>query len=74
VFLIFGNDAILNEDGTENIQINRIRVGNKKQILKELDTLNINESTVFPYIEKSALYIKEKYKFTEKALNSVSFL
>jgi hypothetical protein len=62
-FLIFGNDAILDEEGTDDIQINRIRIGNKKHILKELDTLNINESTVFPYIEKSALYIKEKYKF-----------
>jgi hypothetical protein len=64
-FLLFGNDAILNEQGTEDIQIIRTRIGNKKHIIQELDTLNINESTVFPNIESSALYIKEKFAFKE---------
>lgn len=73
-FLLFGNDSILDEKGNEDIQIARIRIGNKIHILKELDILNINESTVFPYIEKSALYIKEKYRFKDGSSNSVSFL
>lgn len=32
-------------------------------VLKQLDQLNINESTVFPYIENSAKYIAQKFSF-----------
>lgn len=64
-FLLFGLDAVLNEDGTSDIRVSRITVTNKKSILKELDLLNINESTVFPYIENSAKYVAEKYKFNK---------
>jgi len=35
----------------------------KEAILRELDLLNINESTVFPYIENSAKYVAKKYEF-----------
>lgn len=38
----------------------------KKRILEDLDKMNINESTVYPYIENSAKYIKRKY---EKKIN-----
>lgn len=62
-FLLFGHDAILDEKGTSEIGVKRITVTNKAQILKELDRMNINESTVFPYIENSARYIAEKFKF-----------
>lgn len=62
-FLLFGIDAVLDEKGTTDIQVDRITVTNKKEILKELDLLNINESTVFPYIENSAKYVANKYKF-----------
>ena len=34
--------------------------------LEDLDKMNINESTVYPYIENSAKYIKRKY---EKKIN-----
>jgi hypothetical protein len=43
--------------------MSRITVTKKASILEELDLLNINESTVFPYIENSAKYVAEKYKF-----------
>jgi hypothetical protein len=62
-FLLFGLDSVLDEAGTPEIKITRISVSNKKAILSELDSLNINESTVFPYIENSAKYIAEKFKF-----------
>jgi hypothetical protein len=62
-FLLFGQDAKLNEKGDENVRISRFKIGNKSQILKDLDALNINESTVFPYIEKSAQYVAEKFRF-----------
>ena len=34
----------------------------KKKILIELDLLNINESTLFPYLENSAKYISNKFQ------------
>ncbi|MFQ3249088.1 MAG: hypothetical protein ACI9O6_000892 [Glaciecola sp.] len=64
-FLLFGLDSVLDEAGTPEIKITRISVSNKKGILAELDLLNINESTVFPYIENSAKYVAEKFKFNK---------
>lgn len=62
-FLLFGQEAEFREDGMPEIGIavERVAVSNKAHILKELDQLNINESTVFPYIEKSAQYIAGKF-------------
>lgn len=62
-FLLFGLDAVLDESGSEYIKVTRISVSNKADILAELDRLNINESTVFPYIESSAKYVANRYKF-----------
>lgn len=62
-FLLFGLDAVFDEEGTPEIKVSRITVSNKKSVLKELDLLNINESTVFPYIENSAKYVADKFKF-----------
>jgi hypothetical protein len=56
-FLLFGYDATLNEGGSPESAVQRIAVTNKDAVLKQLDQLNINESTVFPYIENSAKYI-----------------
>ncbi|MBY6033309.1 FRG domain-containing protein [Marinobacter daepoensis] len=64
-FLLYGLDAVMDEEGTPDISVTRITVDNKGKILKELDLLNINESTVFPYIENSAKYVAEKYKFNK---------
>ena len=62
-FLLFGLDAVLDEKGTPDIGVTRISVSNKAAILKQLDLLNINESTVFPHIENSAKYVAQKYSF-----------
>ena len=62
-FLLFGDEAVLDEEGTSDITLHRIAITNKRAILKELDRLNINESTVFPYIESSAKYIAQKFAF-----------
>lgn len=70
-FLLYGLDAVMDEEGTSEINVMRITVSNKPSILKELDLLNINESTVFPYIENSAKYVAGKYKFN-KALQRTS--
>lgn len=62
---MYGLDAVMDEEGTADISVNRISVSNKEKILKDLDLLNINESTVFPYIENSAKYVADKYKFNK---------
>ncbi|GAB4063807.1 hypothetical protein [Uliginosibacterium sediminicola] len=61
-FLLFGQDAQFREGGMPELGIELIRlaVANKNKILKELDLLNINESTVFPNIESSAKYIAQR--------------
>jgi len=64
-FLLFGLDSVFDEEGTPEIKVSRITVSDKKSILRELDLLNINESTVFPYIENSAKYVAEKFKFNK---------
>jgi len=64
-FLLFGHDATLDEHGTPEIAVERIAVTNKRNVLSQLDQLNINESTVFPYIENSAKYIAEKFAFKD---------
>ncbi|MNG93653.1 FRG domain protein [compost metagenome] len=64
-FLLYGLDAVMDEEGTSEINVMRITVSNKPSILKELDLLNINDSTVFPYIENSAKYVAGKYKFNK---------
>ncbi len=63
-FLLFGLGASLPENGTDEIVVERIdiKAEEKKKILAELDSLNINESTAFPYIENSAKYIAKKYE------------
>lgn len=62
-FLLFGHDATLDEGGSPEISVQRISVQNKKGVLKQLDQLNINDSTVFPYIENSSKYIAQKFSF-----------
>lgn len=62
-FLLFGYDATLDEGGSPEISVQRIAVTKKGNVLKQLDQLNINESTVFPYIENSAKYIAQKFSF-----------
>ncbi|KAF1720155.1 FRG domain-containing protein [Pseudoxanthomonas wuyuanensis] len=64
-FLLFGHDATLDEGGTPEISVKRIGVSNKPAVLRQLDQLNINESTVFPYIESSAKYIASKFQFKD---------
>ncbi|MBP0483649.1 FRG domain-containing protein [Sagittula salina] len=63
-FLIFGLNAELPEEGDDDIKIERLTISAqaKPKILEELDTLALNESTIFPYIENSARYIATKYR------------
>lgn len=66
-FLLFGDNAKLNEEGDDTFAISRYAVADKKRLLRELDAMNINDSTVFPNIENSAKYVAEKFKFVAPA-------
>lgn len=62
-FLLFGHDATLAEEGSQEISVQRIGVTNKAVILQQLDKLNINERTVYPNIDNSAKYIAKRFAF-----------
>jgi hypothetical protein len=59
-FLLFGIAGALDTTPAVGITVERIAVnGNKKaELRKELDRMDINQRTLFPEIEKAALYIR----------------
>ena len=61
-FLLVGLNVDLEAAPPLGITVERIRInGNKKQIIcEELDRMAINDSSMFPEIEKAAIYIKNK--------------
>lgn len=64
-FLIFGEDAVLPETGFSEIKIKKLRIQNKSGLMKELARFGINESTVYPGIEKAAGEIAKKYDISK---------
>lgn len=62
-FLLFGlENKLLPNNPDFEITYYKIKSENKNSILRQLDLLNINDSTVFPYLENSARYIANKFK------------
>ncbi len=61
-FLLVGVDVVLEPVPPPGIVIERIYInGNKKKFIRrELDRMAINDSSMFPEIEKAALYIRSK--------------
>ncbi|EEP89601.1 FRG domain-containing protein [Yersinia kristensenii] len=60
-FLIFGEDAVLPETGYSELKVKKFRIHNKKALMEQLARFGINESTVYPGIEKAAGEIAKKY-------------
>lgn len=60
-FLLFGEDAVLPETGHSEIKIKKFRIQNKVGLMTQLARFGINESTVYPGIEKAAGEIAKKY-------------
>ncbi|MBF0373610.1 MAG: FRG domain-containing protein [Alphaproteobacteria bacterium] len=58
-FLIFGIADQLDGRHVPNITVEKISIDQKNKLRKELDRMSINDSTLFPEIEKAAIYIKE---------------
>lgn len=61
-FLLFGHDAVLPDTGYSDLDVKNITVCNKKEILKQLELLNIKASTIYPGIEETAKEIAKKFK------------
>lgn len=61
-FLLFGHDALLPETGHSSLEVKRITIRNKAQILKTLARMNIKSSTIYPGIEKTSGEIARRYE------------
>jgi hypothetical protein len=63
-FLLFGNEATLPDAGKDGVKISRITIKEeeKKNILDELDRINVNHATVYPSIDQTADHLREKYQ------------
>lgn len=64
-FLLFGHEAKLPEGGTGVVDILRITVTNKRDILKQLDSININATTVYPSIDQTAVHLRARHQLSE---------
>jgi hypothetical protein len=61
-FLLFGHEATLPESGQESIDIARVTITNKQHILTQLDSININATTVYPSIDQTAVHLRDRYR------------
>ncbi|ENV66189.1 FRG domain [Acinetobacter junii] len=61
-FLLFGLDSKLPEEGNDIFKINRIKIKSKDKnnLLNELDLLKVNFRTIYPSLENTSKYLKEK--------------
>ncbi|WP_208452036.1 FRG domain-containing protein [Burkholderia gladioli] len=61
-FLLFGHEATLPDAGQVGIKISRVTIRDKAQILKQLDRININATTVYPSIDRTAVHLRDQYR------------
>jgi len=66
-FLLYGHDATLSEDGQEGMTISRITITNKAEILRQLDSINVNASTVYPSIDQTTDHLRNRYLASHSA-------
>ena len=79
-FLLFGDNAAFEEtEAAVNphedalVKVMKIKAGDgKRRILDALDQLNINESTVYPSLERSAVYISSHLGLATAATEKTS--
>lgn len=61
-FLLFGHEAVLPDAGLDDFAVTRITVREKEHILKQLDQININATTVYPSIDQTAVHLRDNYQ------------
>lgn len=61
-FVIFGLDNDANEKKLKNLVIEEIIVDKsaKENILKELELMKIHSDTIYPDLERTAIYLRNK--------------
>jgi hypothetical protein len=57
-FLLFGHEATLPDAGQDGIEISRVTIRNKTNILDQLSRININATTVYPSIDQTAVHLR----------------
>ena len=63
-FLLFGHEANLAEAGEEGLEIARVTITEKGRILDQLNSININTTTVYPSIDQTATHLKKNYDYS----------
>jgi hypothetical protein len=61
-FLLFGQGATLPDAGQVGIEIGRVTIRNKGQILAQLNRININATTVYPSIDQTAVHLRDLHR------------
>ncbi|MEV8719140.1 FRG domain-containing protein, partial [Mesorhizobium ciceri] len=61
-FLLFGHEAALPDAGQDGIEIFRVTIQNKADILDQLDRININATTVYPSIDQTAVHLRDLHQ------------
>ncbi|OIQ23721.1 MAG: FRG domain-containing protein [Alphaproteobacteria bacterium MedPE-SWcel] len=61
-FLLFGHEAALPDAGQDGIEISRVTIRSKAEILAQLDRININATTVYPSIDQTAVHLRDQYQ------------
>ncbi|MDM9284619.1 FRG domain-containing protein [Providencia rettgeri] len=60
-FLLFGENVTLPETGLSTLNVRKLVIRGKEHLKQQLNRLGINESTVYPGIEKAAMEIAKLY-------------
>lgn len=60
-FLLFGENVNLPETGLSTLNVRKLVIRNKEHLMKQLSRFGINESTVYPGIEKASTEIARLY-------------
>lgn len=60
-FLLFGENVDLPETGLSTLNVKKLVIRNKERLMQQLSRFGINESTVYPGIEKAATEIAKLY-------------
>ncbi|MBM7330458.1 FRG domain-containing protein [Agrobacterium sp. S2] len=71
-FLLFGHEAALPDAGQHGIEISRVTIKNKTQILNQLDRININATTVYPSIDQTAVHLRDQHQSPNPARTAPS--
>ena len=66
-FLLFGHEAALPDAGQDGIEVSRVMIQKKVDILAQLDRININATTVYPSIDQTAVHLRDQYQSHQPA-------